>query len=133
MTSDAKIGLLLGLFFIFIIAFIINGLPNFRNEADNNELTTNMVKDDSIGIAEKVQKAQESLDWMERPANNIPAISEENPENEPLNSIDQMVLPEKQFAIQAPAGATSGRAANTQQRCGTGEDLTAAVCERLDD
>ena len=30
MTSDAKIGLLLGLVFIFIIAFVINGLPRFR-------------------------------------------------------------------------------------------------------
>ena len=43
MTSDAKIGLLLGLAFIFIIAFIINGLPNFRENENNNELTTNMV------------------------------------------------------------------------------------------
>lgn len=43
MTSDAKIGLLLGLAFIFIIAFIINGLPSFREEVNNNELTTNMV------------------------------------------------------------------------------------------
>ena len=30
MTSDAKIGLLLGLVFIFVIAFVINGLPNLR-------------------------------------------------------------------------------------------------------
>ncbi|MHC4155152.1 MAG: LysM peptidoglycan-binding domain-containing protein [Planctomycetota bacterium] len=36
MTSDAKVGLLLGLVFIFIIAFIINGLPSFRSKADNN-------------------------------------------------------------------------------------------------
>jgi len=43
MTTDAKVGLLLGLAFIFIIAFIINGLPSFRDDADNNELTTNMV------------------------------------------------------------------------------------------
>ncbi len=43
MTSDAKIGLLLGLAFIFIIAFIINGLPGFHKDANNNELTTNMV------------------------------------------------------------------------------------------
>jgi len=43
MTSDAKIGLLLGLAFIFIIAFIINGLPSFREDGNNNELTTNMV------------------------------------------------------------------------------------------
>jgi len=39
MTSDAKIGLLLGLVFIFIIAFIIKGLPTFRHSANNNELT----------------------------------------------------------------------------------------------
>nr|MBC8217755.1 hypothetical protein [Planctomycetota bacterium] len=42
MTSDAKIGLLLGLIFIFVIAFIINGLPSFRNATNNSELTTNM-------------------------------------------------------------------------------------------
>lgn len=29
MTADAKVGLLLGLFFIVVIAFLINGLPNF--------------------------------------------------------------------------------------------------------
>jgi len=43
MTSDAKIGLLLGLVFIFMIAFLINGLPSFRKGANNNDLTTNMV------------------------------------------------------------------------------------------
>ncbi len=43
MTSDAKIGLLLGLVFIFIIAFIINGLPSFRRDTNNNELTTTAV------------------------------------------------------------------------------------------
>lgn len=43
MTSDAKIGLLLGLVFIFIIAFLINGLPSFSKGADNNELTGTMV------------------------------------------------------------------------------------------
>lgn len=43
MTRDAKIGLLLGLLFIFLIAFVINGLPSFSEEKNNNELTTNMV------------------------------------------------------------------------------------------
>ncbi len=50
MTSDAKIGLLLGLVFIFIIAFIINGLPKLRGETDSNELTNNMMKDTRAGI-----------------------------------------------------------------------------------
>ena len=68
MTSDAKIGLLLGLVFIFIIAFIINGLPRFRSNTNNNELTTNMVSspDDSMGIAAKERKAQEVFDRAER-------------------------------------------------------------------
>ncbi len=37
MTADAKIGLLLGLVFIVIIAFLINGLPNFFKSEENNE------------------------------------------------------------------------------------------------
>ncbi len=43
MASDAKIGLLLGLVFIFIIALIINGMPSFHEKGSNNQLTTNMV------------------------------------------------------------------------------------------
>lgn len=38
MTADAKIGLLLGLVFIVIIAFLINGLPNFFKPDDNKEV-----------------------------------------------------------------------------------------------
>ncbi len=44
MASDAKIGLLLGLVFIFVIALIINGLPSFHETGNNNELTAKMVK-----------------------------------------------------------------------------------------
>jgi nucleoid-associated protein YgaU len=53
MASDAKIGLLLGLVFIFLIAFIINGLPRFRKAPNNSELTTNMAnsQSDPPGIA----------------------------------------------------------------------------------
>ncbi len=61
MTSDAKVGLLLGLFFIFVIAFIINGLPRFRSESNNNELTTmaNSPNDSIIGSNER--KAQAAI------------------------------------------------------------------------
>jgi nucleoid-associated protein YgaU len=65
MTSDAKIGLLLGLVFIFVIAFVINGLPSFRNATNNSELTTNMVssphENQPIGTNER--KVQEGFDW----------------------------------------------------------------------
>ncbi len=66
MTSDAKIGLLLGLIFIFVIAFVINGLPNFLNKTDSNELTTTMTtfEDNSLGIGTKERKTQKDLDWM---------------------------------------------------------------------
>ena len=59
MTSDAKIGLLLGLVFIFLIAFIINGLPSFNNDKDNNELTLRIVnpQSDRVGLAAKERKA----------------------------------------------------------------------------
>ncbi len=65
MTSDAKIGLLLGLVFIFVIAFIINGLPNLKPQTSKGELPTNMVSlhDADFGVADKAQKAQEEFDW----------------------------------------------------------------------
>ena len=43
MTTDAKIGLLLGLVFIVIIAFVINGLPSFHKSENSNDLTNNYV------------------------------------------------------------------------------------------
>jgi len=68
MTSDAKIGLLLGLVFIFIIAFVINGLPRFRSTTSNNELTNNIVNpgDDSLGIGERERRVQETFDSQGR-------------------------------------------------------------------
>ena len=71
MTSDAKVGLLLGLFFIFVIAFIINGLPRFRSDTNTNELTmttmANSPNDSYIGSNER--KARESF-RRERPVRN---------------------------------------------------------------
>jgi len=63
MTSDAKIGLLLGLVFIFIIAFIINGIPTFDRERNNNELTTNMVESQNTppGIATSQRKVARQI------------------------------------------------------------------------
>ena len=69
MTSDAKIGLLLGLVFIFVIAFVINGLPSFREATNGNELTTNMVSSqrDTFGIGTNERKVQEGFDWTGQP------------------------------------------------------------------
>lgn len=45
MTADAKVGLLLGLFFIVLIAFLINGLPSFLQSANAEDVikTTSVV------------------------------------------------------------------------------------------
>jgi nucleoid-associated protein YgaU len=69
MTSDAKIGLLLGLVFIFIIAFVINGLPRFRSTTNGSELTTNMVssQNDTMGIGDREREVQDMIDWPEPP------------------------------------------------------------------
>lgn len=63
MTSDAKIGLLLGLVFIFLIAFIINGLPSFNNNANSSELTANMVRaqNTSPGLAAKERRVSRQV------------------------------------------------------------------------
>ncbi len=68
MTSDAKIGLLLGLIFIFVIAFVINGLPSFRNATNNSELTTNMVssQQENWGIGTNERKVQQDLDLADK-------------------------------------------------------------------
>lgn len=43
MTADAKVGLLLGLFFIVIIAFLVNGLPNFIQEENTSPANASIV------------------------------------------------------------------------------------------
>jgi len=63
MTSDAKIGLLLGLVFIFVIAFIINGLPNFGNHSQAEATPMPTFPDENLGVAASAQNAQKQLDW----------------------------------------------------------------------
>jgi hypothetical protein len=56
MTSDAKIGLLLGLVFIFVIAFVINGLPSLRPPTVGKvEVTTIAGEDFEAGVAGKAE------------------------------------------------------------------------------
>ena len=78
MTSDAKIGLLLGLVFIFIIAFVINGLPRFHNTSNGSELTTNMVssQNDTHPIGSMERNAQEVFNWTDRSAEQTFEVSE---------------------------------------------------------
>lgn len=65
MTSDAKIGLLLGLVFIFVIAFIINGLPNFgdRSKAEATQMMT--MQHENLDVAGVAGDVQERLNWQD--------------------------------------------------------------------
>jgi nucleoid-associated protein YgaU len=64
MTSDAKVGVLLGLVFIFIVAFLINGLGDLKSDKDNNELTEQMVQSyivRSPGLGDSERKVSQEL------------------------------------------------------------------------
>ena len=82
MTSDAKIGLLLGLVFIFIIAFLINGLPSFHNARNNSELTTNGVglQNNPPGLAARERRVQGIFNSVE-PVKKRPRFKTPLPEN----------------------------------------------------
>lgn len=96
MTSDAKIGLLLGLIFIFIIAFIINGLPRFRSVANSSELTTNMVSapNGTLGIGINERHAQNDFDRL-APAPEQPTATVQRPFEQKENIRFKMKLPQE--------------------------------------
>jgi nucleoid-associated protein YgaU len=83
MTSDAKIGLLLGLVFIFVIAFIINGLPGLHQKDDSNKLTTNMVglESNPSGIGANERKVQMAMEQPAAPVTN--GVQSQSPEITP--------------------------------------------------
>ncbi len=59
MTSDAKVGLLLGLVFIVVIAFLINGLPSLLSSGPSNMAVdpTVRVYPGSLGLIDKAEDA----------------------------------------------------------------------------
>jgi nucleoid-associated protein YgaU len=98
MTSDAKIGLLLGLVFIFVIAFIINGLPNFGARAQNADAApvTNF-GNDTLGVADQAQNAQERLDWAALLEQG--GVAETVVAQEPPTVAEELVLPEPSATV----------------------------------
>lgn len=80
MTSDAKIGLLLGLVFIFVIGYIINGLPNFNRESNSSELTTTMVsqQNNTPGIGTKERKVRREFIRRKKPALEVQSSAQGN-------------------------------------------------------
>jgi len=129
MTSDAKIGLLLGLVFIFIIAFIINGLPSLHGKnANNSELTTNMVSSQNghLGLAAKEHKVQQAMQQTESPQrqvvrnSGVPASA--NASEEIPAAADNVVSP--------PAVSNKPVETKPQDAAATGDENPSATLEQ---
>jgi nucleoid-associated protein YgaU len=110
MTSDAKIGLLLGLIFIFIIAFVINGLPGLHKKDDGNKLTTTMVglQNRQSGLGANERKLALEIAPAAAPASGEQSRTtlESAPSAEqPASSADT------RFTMALPQGAPTGTAA----------------------
>jgi nucleoid-associated protein YgaU len=128
MTTDAKIGLLLGLVFIVIIAFVINGLPSFHKSPSSNDLTNNYVTEvgkEPIGLADNHRR---SLDEIDNDANGavpqVPLITKNEGAADatqsqspvaPVNSVIETSLPINDTQAQAQEALAPADTAETQQ------------------
>ncbi len=89
MTSDTKIGLLLGLLFIFVIAFLINGLPSFKDMGnDGNELLAMSMDTNVPGLGQREQHARALL-----PGLTSSAEAAETTQEWPLNAHNRTTEP----------------------------------------
>jgi nucleoid-associated protein YgaU len=105
MTSDAKIGLLLGLVFIVIIAFVINGLPDFLQGDEEKIFVTGINTESDLGdIGNNAALAVKTIERMESPQPPEPAKTKEEGvrfsqqlpnQNRPLRKTKFKPLPEK--------------------------------------
>lgn len=94
MTSDAKVGLLLGLVFIFLIAFVINGLPGFSKDTNTDELSVNMVSFENTppGLAAKERKARQAF-GSAASVEKAPVKSQARPEENELRFTAELPKP----------------------------------------
>ncbi|MBN1457252.1 MAG: LysM peptidoglycan-binding domain-containing protein [Sedimentisphaerales bacterium] len=63
MTSDAKMGLLLGLVIVVVIAFLINGLPGLFNKSEEEPVKTSIVSysANDAGLSDKAKQAVNAI------------------------------------------------------------------------
>lgn len=113
MTRDAKVGLLLGLLFIFIIAFLINGLPNLRHNTNNNELTSKMVRhqNNPPALGAKERKVKELVERSE------PARRTEPVRQQPSDIVQTAVEKDTgtRFEMSLPDGASAVKDVSTEK------------------
>lgn len=118
MTSDAKIGLLLGLVFIFVIAFIINGLPNFGDRSRAEATPMMNIQNENFGVADHARIAQERMDWRD-------LLDEEGQD---LAAVPTTAEPESAAASGTLAG---GADAGDVRRVYTLDDLVGGMSVRI--
>lgn len=73
MTSDAKIGLLLGLGVIIIIAFLINGLPSLLGSDSADDVVKTSITNytiPSMGLSDKADQAVKAIKDLSPPTQN---------------------------------------------------------------
>jgi nucleoid-associated protein YgaU len=109
MASDAKIGLLLGLVFIFTIALVINGLPSFYESGNNNELTGKMVYSQNNPPAIAAKERREVINLRQ-------ATERESTQAELSRTANEGIQPAAAEAISAAAQAvaTKGEGQKTE-------------------
>ncbi len=104
MTADAKVGLLLGLVFIVMIAFLINGLPGFLKSAPTELVSNGMVQNpqENVLISEKGKPIVDILHPPAKPEREmdssdvritIPLDNEVSPERKSPDSTIQKLSP----------------------------------------
>ncbi len=91
MASDEKTGFVIGLLFISVVAWALNGIPRFDETEDSNELTAVMISR-PVGIRPKLQKV-----FSPKPAQEEPV-----PEASPLKQDDNMrrTPPDETYIVQ---------------------------------
>ncbi len=111
MTADAKIGLLLGLVFIFIIAFIINGLPSLWTHPNAANATPAVANaNDAVGgVAARAQDVQRKADWQPLDTGGVTPLTVPNT----TPAIDTSTSPAVAAKESAPAGQAASPAAQT--------------------
>lgn len=97
MTSDTKIGLLLGLIFIFVIAFVINGLPGFDRVQGPNALAKDFagLNDASPDLGAREREAQRYLESPYSFPNSVPTVRDQMT----LPPVDPVVEDKATFAL----------------------------------
>ncbi len=116
MTADAKIGLLLGVIFIIMIAFLINGLPDFFDGSSGNEPVETVItipKASDLVIDDRVFEAVQHLRQDDIPLRQTEPPQEVVVLDDPNPGVHISPAQIAQAAVQVPNDSTEIAAVQT--------------------